>query len=97
MKYVTKIIIVVLDEKMNKKYYIPAVVGRCIRISSPDGLFQTGIPFDSSRPSVTGDGSTVEFMGYNITSQNGKSSVNITNDYLLIEIIDTCPVYSPLS
>lgn len=39
MKYGTKIDIVVLDEKDNKKYYIPAVVGDAKEHSSPDGLW----------------------------------------------------------
>ncbi len=83
MQYGTKIDILVLDETTNTQYYIPAVVGDVKGHSSPDGLYQTGKPFDTSKKTVQGDGSTVEFMGYGIT----KSSVNITNDYKLIAII----------
>lgn len=42
---------------------------------------------DESRPTVEGDGSTVEFLGYDILLKDGKSSVNVTNNYKLIEII----------
>lgn len=83
MQYGTKIDIVVLDESTNTQYYIPAVVGDVKAHSSPDGLYQTGVPFDKSKKTVQGDGSTVEFMGYDITSK----SVNITNNYKLMEII----------
>ncbi len=83
MQYGTKIDIVVLDELTNTQYYIPAVVGDVKGHSSPDGLYQTGVPFDKSKKIVQGDGSTVEFMGYDITNK----SVNITNNYRLIEII----------
>ena len=42
---------------------------------------------DESRPTVEGDGSTVEFLGYDILLKDGKSSVNVTNNYKLIELI----------
>lgn len=42
---------------------------------------------DESRPTVEGDGSTVEFLGYDILLKDGKSSVNVTNNYNLIELI----------
>ncbi len=95
MKYGTKMDIVVVDETTNTKYYIPAVVGDVKEHSYPNGLYQTGVPFDSKRPTVIGDGSTVEFMGYDITTLvNGKSSVNITNNYKLLEIIVYDGVYN---
>ena len=75
MHYGTKLDIVVLDESTGTKYYIPAVVGDVKEHSKPDGLYQTGIPFDESRPTVEGDGSTVEFLGYDILLKDGKSSV----------------------
>ncbi len=87
MHYGTKLDIVVLDESTGTKYYIPAVVGDVKEHSKPDGLYQTGIPFDESRPTVEGDGSTVEFLGYDILLKDGKSSVNVTNNYKLIELI----------
>ena len=42
---------------------------------------------DESRPTVERDGSTVEFLGYDILLKDGKSSVNVTNNYKLIELI----------
>ena len=42
---------------------------------------------DESRPTVEGDGSTVEFLGYDILLKDGKFSVNVTNNYKLIELI----------
>lgn len=42
-----------------------------------------GVPFSSSGTTVIGDGSTVEFMGYDIV----ENSVNLTNNYKLIEMI----------
>ena len=42
---------------------------------------------DESRPTVERDGSTVEFLGYDILLKDGKSSVNVTNNYNLIELI----------
>ena len=42
---------------------------------------------DESRPTVEGDGSTVEFLGYDILLKDGKSSVNVTNNYNLIQLI----------
>ena len=38
---------------------------------------------DESRPTVERDGSTVEFLGYDILLKDGKSSVNVTNNYNL--------------
>lgn len=59
MHYGTKLDIVVLDEKTATEYYIPAVVGDVKEHSKPDGLYQTGVPYDVSRPTVEGDGSTI--------------------------------------
>ena len=42
---------------------------------------------DESRPTVERDVSTVEFLGYDILLKDGKSSVNVTNNYNLIELI----------
>ena len=42
---------------------------------------------DESRPTVERDGSTGEFLGYDILLKDGKSSVNVTNNYNLIELI----------
>jgi hypothetical protein len=96
MQYGTMVDIVVRDGTTNLTYYIPAVVGDAKEHSSPDGLYQTGVPFDSSRPTVAPgtDRNTVEFMGYNITQVNGRSSVNITNNYELVEIIVYDGVYN---
>ena len=41
---------------------------------------------DESRPTVEGDGSTVEFLGYDILLKDGKSSVNVTNNYKLTPV-----------
>lgn len=87
MHYGTKLDIVVLDEKTATEYYIPAVVGDAKEHSKPDGLYQTGVPFDVSRPTVEGDRSTIEFMGYDILFNGEKCSVNVTNNYKLIKII----------
>jgi hypothetical protein len=46
MQYGTKLDIVVLDETINTKYYIPAVVGDTKEHSAPNGIYQTGVPFD---------------------------------------------------
>lgn len=92
MCYGTKIDIVVMDKEENT-YYIPAVVGDAKEHSYPDGLYQTGIPFDTGRPTATkSDHNTVEFIGREITTKiyddgNEKSSINITNRYQLIKII----------
>jgi RHS repeat-associated protein len=93
ISYGTKIDIVVQDSN-NNTYYIPAVLGDLKEHSSPDGLYQTGVPFDPSRGTYTGDGSTVEFLGYYILDKYGNfnpsganSSVNITNNYKITEII----------
>ena len=80
MHYGTKLDIVVLDEKTATEYYIPAVVGDVKEHSKPDGLYQTGVPYDVSRPTVAGDGSTIEFMRYDILFNGGKCSVNVTNN-----------------
>ena len=42
---------------------------------------------DESRPTVERDGNTVRFLGYDILLKDGKSSVNVTNNYNLIELI----------
>ena len=41
---------------------------------------------DESRPTVEGDGSTVEFLGYDILLKDRKSSVNVTNNYKLTPV-----------
>lgn len=93
MNYGTKIDIHVTGQHDGKDYYIPAVVGDAKAHSKPDGLYQTGIPFDpADNDPGHADGSTVEFIGYNIKTyidknQNKKSTVNYTNDYKLIELI----------
>lgn len=92
MNYGTKIDIHVVGQYDGKDYYIPAVVGDAKEHSKPDGLYQTGVPFDPNRPTVSGDGSSVEFIGYDIktfvdANGNNKSTVNYTNDYKLIELI----------
>lgn len=89
MKFGTKIDIVVRDDDGNL-YYIPAVVGEGKEHSYPHGLYQTGVPFDSNRVSFPESaGNTVEFLGYEIDTQDesGRSTINITNDYELVEII----------
>lgn len=92
MDFGTKLDIVVEDENQNT-YYIPAVVGDAKEHSYPDGMYQTGIPFNMERPLFTeSEGNTVEFIGYNIVQEileDGKerSSVNITNNFKLKEII----------
>jgi len=82
MQYGTKIDIKVLDESSNTYYYIPAVVADVKNHTYPDGLYQTGKAFpDGTLAPDNIDGSSVEFMGWNITS------VNLTNNYRLVEII----------
>jgi hypothetical protein len=93
MNYGTKIDIHVVGQHDGKDYYIPAVVGDVKEHSKPDGLYQTGVPFDSKRITVEGDGSTVEFIGYGITEfvdpKDGisKTTINYTNEFKLIELI----------
>ncbi|MDR1503017.1 MAG: hypothetical protein LBT43_11255 [Prevotella sp.] len=103
MQYGTKIDIVVSDESTNTKYYIPAVVGDAKEHSAPDGVYQTGVPFDSDRPTVNPgiDRNTVEFIGYEILDKYGNydptgknSSVNITDNYKLIELIVYDGIYN---
>lgn len=92
MNYGTKLDIVV-EDKEGKKYYIPAVVGDAKAHSYPDGEYQTGEPFDEKDekcPETAGN--TVEFLGHNITKRvyedgKKKSSINVTNNYKLIEIL----------
>lgn len=91
MNYGTKLDIVVQDKKGNV-YYIRAVVGDAKEHSYPDGIFQTGIPFNRNRKSFPeSKGNTVEFIGYNISETlidgQRKSSINVTNNYLLVKII----------
>lgn len=45
---------------------------------------------DESRPTVEGDGSTVEFLGYDILLKDGKSSVNVTNNSITFLIFYSC-------
>lgn len=92
MNYGTKLDIVV-EDKEGRRYYIPAVVGDVKGHSFPDGKYQTGIPFDEKEeecPETAGN--TVEFLGYDITKKvyedgKEKSSINVTNNYKLIEIL----------
>ena len=92
MDYGTKLDIVVEDENQNI-YYIPAVVGDAKEHSYPDGMYQTGEAFDTNRSKVfTQNKNSVEFIGYNIAQkvyEDGieRSSVNITNNFKLKEII----------
>lgn len=92
MKFGTKIDIVVKDED-GEIYYIPAVIGEGKEHSYPDGLYQTGIPFNSNRISdPAGAGNTVEFIGYDIDKKfyddgESKFTINITNNYELVKII----------
>lgn len=51
MKYGTKLDIMVADED-GKIYYIPAVSGDGKEHSFPDGLYQTGVPFDNVGRSI---------------------------------------------
>ncbi len=84
MQYGTTIDIVVLDEDSQNTYYIPAVVGDVKAHSSPDGLYQTGYGFPGLKDEPEhADRSTIEFIGWQIS----KGSVNITNNYRILEII----------
>ena len=106
MKYGTKIDLHVIGQLDGRDYYIPAVVGDCkahsyTKNSNDSGYYQTGTPYPDSKGRVTvqGDGSTIEFLGYDITTfidNNGKQkcSVNQTNDYKLIELIIYDGVYN---
>lgn len=92
MNYGTKLDIVVEDKDQNT-YYIPAVVGDAKEHSYPDGTYQTGEPFNKERKSdPKSKGNTAEFIGYNIEQKiyedgEEKSSVNITNNFKIKEII----------
>lgn len=92
MYYGTKLDIVVENE-FGERYYIPAVVGDAKEHSYPDGLYQTGVPFNKNRSTDTSSaGNTVEFIGYDISKKiydDGKikSSINVTNSYKIVEII----------
>ena len=84
MKYGTKIDIVVRENNTEKVYYIPAVVGDVKANSAPDGLYQTGRGFPGVEDSFKhNDGSTVEFLGWNIKG----NTVNLTNNYQILQII----------
>lgn len=84
MKFGTKLDIHVVGQHDGIDYYIPAVVGDVKNNTYPDGLYQTGVKLVTKTPSPNNaDGSTVEFMSYGILD----SSVNITNNYKLIEVI----------
>jgi len=101
MHYGTKIDIVVEDEEENR-YYIPAVVGDAKEHSYPDGSFQTNVPFNVDRPQENkgnNNTNTIEFIGYGIPKKiydDGelKSTINITNNYKLIEIIVYDGIYN---
>lgn len=106
MMYGTKIDIHVVEQHDNNKhYYIPAVVGDVKNHTHPDGLYQTGIELVTHTITDNDDGSTVEFIGYEILNKFGvydpageNSSINITNNYRLIEILvyDNVMNYNPL-
>lgn len=85
MNYGTKIDIVVLDENTQQQYYIPAVVADVKAHTYPDGNYQTNLtfPYGEAGSGDNADGSTVEFIGYNIPDQ----TVNVTNNYRIQEII----------
>lgn len=85
MFYGTKLDIVVLDEKTNTTYYIPAVVADCKAHTYPDGVYQTNMTFPNGEvgSGSNADGSTVEFIGYDIPS----GTVNTTNNYRIEGII----------
>lgn len=83
MNYGTKLDIHVVGQHDGIDYYIPAVVGDVKNHSYPDGLYQTGIEMVTQKQEPNADGSTVEFIGFGIL----KNSINITNNYKLIEII----------
>ena len=85
MQFGTKIDIVVLDESTNTEYYIPAVVGDVKNHTYPNGIYHTGVPFpcedmDYAEP----DGSTVEFMGWNV---NDSDIVHAGDDFRILRII----------
>lgn len=76
-----------------QRFYIPAVVGDAKEHSYPEGLYQTGIPFNRDRAEGSQkDKNTVEFIGYDIEEkvfeegEKAKSCVNVTNNYRLIGI-----------
>lgn len=76
-------------EDKDGSIYIPAVVGDAKEHSYPDGLYQTGIPFNRKRENgIDKDTNTIEFFGYDISKKiydDGKSiyTINITNNYKL--------------
>lgn len=93
--YGTKMDVLVEKENSDDRYYIRVVNGDAKEHSYPDGLYQTGIPFNKNRPiqeipkehsdpkdPLNPTGNTVEFIGYHITEH----SINITNNYRLIGI-----------
>lgn len=95
MQYGTKIDIHVVGQHDGIDYYIPAVIGDVKNHTYPDGLYQTGFRMVTKKfEDGKNDGSTVEFLGYKILNKFGvydpkgeDSSINITNNYKLIEII----------
>lgn len=95
MQYGTKIDIHVVGQHDGIHYYIPAVIGDVKNHTYPDGLYQTGVEMVTHTVEAdNADGSTIEFMGYEILNKSGvynpdgkNSSVTSTNDYRLIEII----------
>jgi len=90
--YGTKMDVLVEEQDTEERYYIRIVNGDTKEHSAPEGLYQTGVPFNESRSTdLESAGNTVEFMGYHIIQiPDGKggerSSVNITNNYRLIGI-----------
>lgn len=74
-------------------FYIPIVIGDAKEHLFPNGLYQTGIPFNEDRGKDTDSaGNTVEFRGYdiqeNLCEDNiTRSCVNVTNNYRILGII----------
>ena len=74
-------------------FYIPIVIGDAKEHSYPDGLYQTGIPFNETKESgFKSSKNTVEFIGYdiqeNLCEDNiTRSCVNVTNNNRILGII----------
>jgi hypothetical protein len=96
MKYGTKIDIFVICQHEGTELFIPAVVGDVKNHSWPEGMYQTGMQFpDGVFMEGHDDKSTIEFIGWNIaTDEDGKSIVNLTNNYIIHGIIVHDDVYN---
>lgn len=88
-------------EHYGEIFYIPVVVGDAKEHSYPDGLYQTGVPFNEKRVvDLKSAGNTVEFIGSDIQEkiykegEKAKSCINVTNDYRIMEIIVYDGVYN---